>query len=95
MTSWIRKRFDSAESDDIPESPQETEHFSSQKAQCTFESEQQKSRVTKVKTQWQKAVRKLSVNSSGYGSGTEPSPSISLSGSRSSMEKPAWLLKQV
>ena len=100
MTSWIRRRFDSTESDDIPESPEPVENCSGndQKSSFTMESEiePKKSGVTKVKTQWQRAVRKLSVNSSGYGSASpsEPSPSISLSGSRASMEKPAWLLKQ-
>lgn len=102
MTSWIRRRFDSAESDDIPESPEPNDDgtvmASDVKTSLCFESETDgnvKSRVTKVKTQWQRAVRKLSVNSSGYGSASnEPSPAISLSGSRASMEKPAWLLKQ-
>ena len=116
MTSWIRRRFDSAESDDIPESPEPIPDADQQTSSLDvvnkttslcFESEtdmksnanggggQQNRGVTKVKTQWQRAVRKLSVNSSGYGSASsEPSPSISLSGSRASMEKPAWLLKQ-
>ena len=110
MTSWIRRRFDSAESDDIPESPEPTVQNDKNNHNCSsteivIESETDVKTnggqnggsrgVTKVKTQWQRAVRKLSVNSSGYGSATsEPSPSISLSGSRASMEKPAWLLKQ-
>jgi len=113
MTSWIRRRFDSAESDDIPESPEPVSGQDAEKpnnhnhsTEIVIESETDNTKtngghhgstrgVTKVKTQWQRAVRKLSVNSSGYGSASsEPSPSISLSGSRASMEKPAWLLKQ-
>lgn len=114
MTSWIRRRFDSAESDDIPESPEpassvqdaEKTNNHNHSTEIVIESETDNTKtngghhgstrgVTKVKTQWQRAVRKLSVNSSGYGSASsEPSPCISLSGSRASMEKPAWLLKQ-
>ena len=99
MTSWIRRRFDSAESDDIPESPEESdshpENLPVMQSKCHYESEISKSKVTKVKTQWQKAVRKLSLNSSGYGSASgDASPAISGSGSRVSMEKPAWILRQ-
>ena len=105
MTSWIRKRFDSQESSDgIPESPEPVENpgksgdinpvkYTSINVECETESVRTSSKV-KIKSQWQRAVRKLSVNSSGYGSACEPSPSISQSGSRTSMEKPAWLLRQ-
>ena len=109
VSSWIRKRFDSAESDGqpIPESPEpvdnESENGSSSGRNskspnnlsmvCSFENETEtrSKGVAKVKSQWQRAVRKLSANSSGYGSGSnDPSPS----GSRISIEKPGWALKQ-
>ena len=100
VSSWIRKRFDSTESDHngqpIPESPEPQETTNADGSNkdtnlCTYETETEtKSKgVAKVKTQWQRAVRKLSANSSGYGS-NDPSPS----GSRTSIEKPAWALKQ-
>ena len=99
VSSWIRKRFDSSESDHngqpIPESPepQESSEGSSNKVtSLSYETETEKTSrgITKVKSQWQRAVRKLSANSSGYGSSNDPSPS----GSRTSIEKPAWALKQ-
>ena len=107
VSSWIRKRFDSSESDQngeqqsIPESPEPQELVASENvvgnsnnkvsANICYETETEnktKAGVAKVKTQWQRAVRKLSANSSGYGS-NDPSPS----GSRTSIEKPAWVLK--
>ena len=98
VTSWIRRSFDSTESDDIPES---LEPIDEMEKSCeppsntiSYETETEPKRSLKVKTHWQRAVRKLSANSSGYGSGNDHSPSISTSGSRVSMEKPAWLLKQ-
>ena len=100
VTSWIRRRFDSTESDDIPESPEPVDgasepHTEINPSNISYETETETSKKSlKVKTHWQRAVRKLSANSSGYGSGTDQSPSISTSGSRVSMEKPAWLLKQ-
>ena len=99
VTSWIRRRFDSTESDDIPESPEPVDGAAEMNheipSNISYETETETSKKSlKVKTHWQRAVRKLSANSSGYGSGNDQSPSISTSGSRVSMEKPAWLLKQ-
>ena len=104
VTSWIRRRFDSTESDnEIPESPEPIDELHEVQDKCeqapnsntiSYETETEPKRSLKVKSHWQRAVRKLSANSSGYGSGNDHSPSISTSGSRVSMEKPAWLLKQ-
>ena len=100
VTSWIRKRFDSTESDDIPESPEPVDNNGVDNpmtgpSNISYETETEPRKSSlKVKTHWQRAVRKLSANSSGYGSGNDHSPSMSTSGSRVSMEKPAWLLKQ-
>ena len=104
VSSWIRKRFDSSESDHngqpIPESPEPQESSEggggsnniNKVTSLCYETETEKNNtrgITKVKSQWQRAVRKLSANSSGYGSSNDPSPS----GSRTSIEKPAWALK--
>lgn len=115
MSSWMRKRFDSAESENGGhsvncESPANSPAGDSEvingvnKTSLSYETETTaalsppgvpKGGVAKVKTQWQKAVRKLSVNSSGYSSSSnDPSPCISTSGSRTSMEKPGWVLRQ-
>jgi hypothetical protein len=100
VSSWIRKRFDSSESDHngqpIPESPEpqecSSEGGSNKVTSLCYETETEKKTrgITTVKSQWQRAVRKLSANSSGYGSSNDPSPS----GSRTSIEKPSWALKQ-
>ena len=148
MPSWIRRRFDSTESDsgaanceEAPEEAMEASRKSTSRSltpemlssasegtcggsasssgrrlrttSLSYESETNgressgssfggsKKVGTKVKTQWQKAVRKLSINSSGYSSSassqtgeTSPGGLISNTSSRTSMEKPGWALKQ-
>jgi hypothetical protein len=122
VSSWIRKRFDSQESEngncetasnDNSQSPEPgggggrgggggESSRGVKTTSLSFESETDSAKasggskgVAKVMTQWQKAVRKLSVNSSGYNSGSgDPSPSPSTSASRTSMEKPSWALRQ-
>ncbi len=130
MPNWIRKRFDSTESDsgaanceDPPEDGLEAAAASassggsrraltpeatgttttttgrfrttslSYESETSSSSNSSKKVGSKVKSQWQKAVRKLSINSSGYSSSSS-SQAGSLESSRTSMEKPGWALKQ-